>query len=540
MPSSTTAFLDAVVTPEQKRAATVSHHRQWFTYQARIGGGEVRRERGATWVLALNGDFHSIAFPKLKAAVAGEQIDAILAYYRSREPRKLVICWSADPPCPRDLGARLMARGFDSCWPVNWMWLDLRQLREEHPRPPGLRVGVVEDEAFWDVEDLPHYSPEIAAACSAAAKARPRRVWHFGAWLDDHPVGHSTLFVTTGRLGIAGIWSCGVVPAARNQGIGRAVTLVACQFARQMGCRYAMLNSTPIGEPVYRCLGFEKLEVGTSWWLDPETLTAAPPTTMQVALAEAAARGDVTALEAMATRVDSATLDERLPSSATLVELAARARQPRSVMCLERHGATLDVLSAWELGWRARVPELLTSRPELAEHRWGRGQHAPLHLAADRGDGELVRVLLDAGADTEIAEGGGATPLHFAAWRGFVEIARLLLDRGASLEARHQTLGTPLMTAIYGSASGSLPGSDHIGVAAALLDAGALVDGPDAAHRPLHLAIRLKHLPIARLLLERGAAVNLADEAGRTPLQIAWEEHQVEMVKLLAENNDGS
>jgi GNAT superfamily N-acetyltransferase len=535
MPTSRPTFLTAEPSLQQIQAAIVSHNRQWLAYQARISGGEVRRERGVAWVLAPGMEYHSIAFPHLKAGEAGEQLDAILTYYRSREPRNLVICWSVDPPSPRDLGARLMARGFDSWWGMNWMWLDLRELREEHPRPPGLRVGLVEGEADWDLEDLPHYSPELAAARFAASGARPRRVWHFGAWLEDRPVGHSTLFVTTGRLGIAGIWACGVVPAARKQGVGKAVTMVACQFARELGCQYAMLNATDMGERVYRNLGFEKVALaGTSWWLAPETLTAPPPTAVQVSLAEAAGRGDVATIEALAAQVDRAVLEERLPSTATLVELATRCRQPAAVSCLERHGATLDIISAWDLGWKERVPELLAARPELAEHRWGRGQHAPLHLAADRGDAELVRVLLAAGADTEVAEGGGATPLHFAAWRGDPEVTRLLLAHGVCLEPIHETFGTPLMTAIHGLSEGGRAQSDHLAVITMLIDAGAQVDGPDPTHRPLHLAVRLRHLPIARLLVERGAVVHLPDAESRTPLDIARADHQEKLVQLLA------
>ena len=49
-------------------------------------------------------------------------------------------------------------------------------------------------------------------------------VWHFAAWLKGEPVGHSTLCLTTGALGIAGIYDVGVVPDARNQGIGKAVS----------------------------------------------------------------------------------------------------------------------------------------------------------------------------------------------------------------------------------------------------------------------------------------------------------------------------
>src|SRR5436853_5786110 len=56
-------FLEAEVTPKQLLAAIVAHHRQWFVEQARMGRGEVRREQGATWVLARDAEYHSIGFP---------------------------------------------------------------------------------------------------------------------------------------------------------------------------------------------------------------------------------------------------------------------------------------------------------------------------------------------------------------------------------------------------------------------------------------------------------------------------------------------
>src|SRR5204863_8593663 len=122
---------------------------------------------------------------------------------------------------------------------------------------------------------------------------------------------------------------------------------------------------------------------------------------------------------------------------------------------------------------------------------------------------------------------------HSPAGPGHVELTRLLPAQGARPETAHDDFATPLMTAIHGLANVAGPGSDHLGVMAGLIDAGARVDGPDPAHRPLHLAVRLKLLPAARLFIERGAAVDLADAEGKTAVQIAREAGQGEMVELL-------
>jgi ankyrin repeat protein len=70
----------------------------------------------------------------------------------------------------------------------------------------------------------------------------------------------------------------------------------------------------------------------------------------------------------------------------------------------------------------------------------------PLHLAAFRGSIEIVRVLLDFGAEIDALERESrSTPLHWAAEAGNTEIVQLLLGRGARLEVRDAWFGlTPL------------------------------------------------------------------------------------------------
>jgi ankyrin repeat protein len=89
--------------------------------------------------------------------------------------------------------------------------------------------------------------------------------------------------------------------------------------------------------------------------------------------------------------------------------------QPASAEWLVEHGATLDVISAWDLGWEDRVQQLLVTSPDLANQRSGSWQITPLHAAAERGDAELARVLLAAGADLEVQDTAfHSTPLGWA------------------------------------------------------------------------------------------------------------------------------
>jgi hypothetical protein len=54
----------------------------------------------------------------------------------------------------------------------------------------------------------------------------------------------------------------------------------------------------------------------------------------------------------------------------TLLELAAHAHQPLSTEWLVDHGATPDLLPAWDFGWKDRIGYLHTEMIELIEqHR---------------------------------------------------------------------------------------------------------------------------------------------------------------------------
>lgn len=102
-------------------------------------------------------------------------------------------------------------------------------------------------------------------------------------------------------------------------------------------------------------------------------------------------------------------------------------------------GHKLDLRSAVRLGKRDLVKQMLTDDPGLAKRptkaspRWG--SNTPLGLAAGQRDRELVRLLLDAGADVDEAKPGltdhGAPALFNAVRGGDKDIVELLVRHGA-------------------------------------------------------------------------------------------------------------
>jgi hypothetical protein len=78
------------------------------------------------------------------------------------------------------------------------------------------------------------------------------------------------------------------------------------------------------------------------------------------------------------------------------------------------------------------------------------GGSTPLLLASEGhnfGDGSVVRLLLEHGADINVQNHFGRTPLHRASFRGALEVVRLLLGHGADVEAKNNIDKTALQIA---------------------------------------------------------------------------------------------
>jgi ankyrin repeat protein len=94
------------------------------------------------------------------------------------------------------------------------------------------------------------------------------------------------------------------------------------------------------------------------------------------------------------------------------------------------------------------VDHLLEEMPALANWCDPSTGNCPLHIAARTGNIQVMRMLLEVGADKDKCSHKGYTALHVAAWSGFVPCVKLLLSSGCNVhqEARRKTFLVAFLT----------------------------------------------------------------------------------------------
>jgi ankyrin repeat protein len=227
----------------------------------------------------------------------------------------------------------------------------------------------------------------------------------------------------------------------------------------------------------------------------------------------------------------------------TALMWASAQLQPEMVKLLLAHGAEVDARSTVRQ-WSRKVSS--EPRPkELAQ-----GGLTPLMFAARAGCSECAELLLDAGADIDLADPYGVTPVMVAALNLQNDLAAYLIEQGADIAQWDLYGRTPLYVAIdlvdYPPPQGPRQGRDSpapmsgLKLAELLLERGAnpnsqlkqwrppfvrLARGQDntlaTGATPLLRAAHASDVAAIELLLRHGALVDLPNASGITPLMAA-------------------
>ncbi|KAL9612899.1 MAG: hypothetical protein Q9167_002532 [Letrouitia subvulpina] len=138
---------------------------------------------------------------------------------------------------------------------------------------------------------------------------------------------------------------------------------------------------------------------------------------------------------------------------------------------------------------------------------------------------DIVRLLLEHGADPEIRSRQKVTAFHDAVGMGNKDALMLLLEFNADVNARLEHGETALLLASY---------KGCMAMVMTLLDHGAEVNSRTCEGlTPLYVATKRNHPSIVQLLLNRGADVNIEYEDGLTPLYFAMKWKYREIIMLL-------
>ena len=204
-------------------------------------------------------------------------------------------------------------------------------------------------------------------------------------------------------------------------------------------------------------------------------------------------------------------------------------------------------------GNRRDLARLLVERGAVVNHADGSGTTVS-HLCAEAGFAGMAQDLLEAGMDVARKNAVGRTCLHLACYNGHAAFVRSVLGDGAggaggagggggkggdtvgggATVGGATVGGATVGCATVGGGTVDVDGKDERGCTALylassqgnleecalLLDYGAK-QLSSAKRHPLHCAAGWNHPAVVRLLLERGASVDVKDDKGATPLECA-------------------
>jgi ankyrin repeat protein len=151
-----------------------------------------------------------------------------------------------------------------------------------------------------------------------------------------------------------------------------------------------------------------------------------------------------------------------------------------------------------------------------------------LLLACKKSHFDIVKYLVENGAAVNANDSRSSTPLILASKNGNFEIVKFLVENGADVNAKYKADHTALVLASKNS---------HFEIVKFLIENGADLNAKCSdKHQPLILASKNGNLELVKYLIKNGEDVNATNNNNDTALILASKNGHLEIVKLLIES----
>ncbi|QYT01017.1 hypothetical protein H0G86_008073 [Trichoderma simmonsii] len=284
--------------------------------------------------------------------------------------------------------------------------------------------------------------------------------------------------------------------------------------------------------PVVNDPNVECVRVMLRYNADPNHPNFNPPLLVQMAGSNHETARLISICDALLAGIRPINLNATDGSGQTPLMIASRYGKPDLVQWLLKSGADVDILDgnnrsalyyAIEQGSADVVTALLQKGAQI-DVAHASGEQPLLFNAISHP--EIVRLLLEFGADVNLTDSSGNTAINRASASGKVEVAKMLIEKGADINHQDDQGWAPIFDAVSFSR--------NIALTRLLAENGAKLDGTLNGETLLHRALR-QSLESLKTLLEfrKSIKIDALNSSGITAMHSAVDQSDVQYLNAL-------
>lgn len=246
-------------------SASESNMAAFYSAYGRANGNTLAVGKNVTWFYTGIQDslFNGVISARFQPDEAREVFNKLQA--KIDEQGAPALWWIGPLSKPAEFGPLLEGYGLQLDGEVPGMAVDLISLDKQ---PETIMNFIVQKVDSAELQELWARTAAVGTGLSDAATEEMVRLeatladpkykaqHRYIGSLNGTPVATSALILDSG---VAGIYAVATMKEARGKGIGRFLTVMPLLEARQLGYRVGILQSSSMGYPIYKKIGFKEV-----------------------------------------------------------------------------------------------------------------------------------------------------------------------------------------------------------------------------------------------------------------------------------------